>query len=594
MTASRADVPKMTALLAAFAVCMLPFAADAQQNQPLRLSPPKQLQPAQEQAPPAPPEQPKTVIIGGPDVKVDQLQSIDPDTAGTLAPEQGGLGLGMWTGTGRALVERLLPRLPVGVASPTMRNLMRRLLLSTAAAPEGKGSGKVPSLVALRVELLAKMGDQAAVNSLLGAVPGRATNPGLLKLETDAHFLANDNARACVLAAAQIREQKDVFWQKAFAFCQALAGESTKAQLGVSLLSELGTNDAIYFKLMDRLLGGTAPIESLSNPQPLHLAMARAAKVQLPKDVVGAGNNGVLRAIAVSPNAPVEVRLEAAERAELAGALPTDALRQLYMSVSFSEKDLANPLSKAEVESGPLSRALLYRTSLIQSVPSAQAEPVARAFALARRGGRFPSAARVFQPVLQRLPPSAELAWFAPDAVRAALMNNDQDMAKAWIGLLRASALFNKESAAHLAQVMPMARLARSSEAAAWKESDLQAWLEATKDAAGARGPAATLFALLAATGDPVPAAMWEALIDASERTTVAMPTPALWFKLESAAKAGRVGETVLISLLALGEGGTAQADPIIAAKVLEALGMVGLKDDVRALALETAVAAGL
>ena len=87
---------------------------------------------------------------------------------------------------------------------------------------------------------------------------------------------------------------------------------------------------------------------------------------------------------------------------------------------------------------------------------------------------------------------------------------------------------------------------------------------------------------------------MWEELIEASERTTVAMPTPALWFKLESAAKAGRIGETVLISLLALGEGGTAQTDPIIAAKVLEALGTIGLKDDVRALALETAVAAGL
>lgn len=583
----------MAALLAAFVVGILPFAAAAQQNQPLRLAPPKQVQPVENRPASTTPEPPKTVTIGGADVKVDQLQSIDPDTAGTLTPAQGGFGLGMWQGTSRMLVEKLLPRLPVGAASPTMRNLMRRLLLSTAAAPAGKGSGKVPSLVALRVELLAKMGDQAAVNSLLGAVPGRATNPGLLKLEADALFLANDNARACALAAAHIREQKDVFWQKAFAFCQALAGEKNKAQFGVSLLSELGADDPIYFKLMDRLLGGAAPIESLSNPQPLHLAMARAAKVQLPKDVVDVGNTGVLRAIAVSPNAPVEVRLEAAERAELAGALPTDALRQLYMSVSFSEKDLANPLSRAEA-GGPLSRALLYRTSLAQNVPSAQAEPVARALALARRGGRFPSAARVFQPVLQRLPPSAELAWFAPDAIRAGLMNNDQGMVKAWVGLLRASALFNKESAAHLAQVMPMVRLAGSPEAAAWKESDLQAWWEATQDAERPRGQAATLFALLAATGDLVPPTMWEALIDASERTTIAMPTPALWFKLESAARAGRVGETVLIALLALGEGGTVQTDPIIAAKVLEALGTVGLKDDVRAMALETAVAAGL
>ena len=37
---------------------------------------------------------------------------------------------------------------------------------------------------------------------------------------------------------------------------------------------------------------------------------------------------------------------------------------------------LANPFSKAEAEAGALSRALLYRTALVQTVPTAQAEAV--------------------------------------------------------------------------------------------------------------------------------------------------------------------------------------------------------------------------
>ena len=181
-----------------------------------------------------------------------------------------------------------------------------------------------------------------------------------------------------------------------FIFCQALAGENSKAQLGVSLLRELGEKDRVFFSIVDALANGVVvKIESMPKPTPLHLAMARVAKARLPADVVSSNKPVVLRTIAVSPNASVKIRLEAAERAEVAGALLTDSLRQLYTSIVFTEDELANPLSKAEAESGPLSRALLYRTALVQTVPLAKAEAVAKAIALARQGGRYLSAIRV-------------------------------------------------------------------------------------------------------------------------------------------------------------------------------------------------------
>jgi hypothetical protein len=55
-----------------------------------------------------------------------------------------------------------------------------------------------------------------------------------------------------------------------------------------------------------------------------------------------------------------------------------------------------------------------------------------------------------------------------------------------------------------------------------------------------------------------------------------------------------RIGEIVLLSLIALGEGGPGQAEPIVLSKVMESLNVVGLEKEVRALALEAAVAAGL
>lgn len=572
----------------------------AQQGQPLRLAPPAkpaETPPAQPSTAPEPPRAPApgTPAVGiiGPDVKIDTLQTIDPDTAGTLSESQGGFGLNMWQGTERFLVETLLPRLPVQTASPAMRDLMRRLLLSTALVPQGKSTGV--SLAALRVELLAKMGDQAGVNALLDAIPNRAVDPRLVTLEADARFLANDNARACTLAAGQIRDRKDVFWQKAFVFCQALAGELGRAQLGVAILREVGEDDPVFFQLMDRLFGGGgAALDSLSNARPLHLAMARAAKVQLPKDVINTTNPGVLRTIAISPNAAVDVRLEAAERAEAIGALPTDALRQLYTGVSFSEQELANPLSKADAQKGAMGRALLYRTALVQTVPAAQAEALARAFALGRESGRYGSTVRVFMPILKRIPPSAELVWFAPEALRAFLLASEHDAAKGWFALLRASALFNQESAVALASLMPLAKIAGSPDAEKWPLSELAGWWERVKTQENARQQATLLFSLFEAVDQPVPAALWDPLLDGPQRVTAAVLHPALWFRLEAAAKASRLGETVLLALLALGDGGPGQSDAIGLSRILASLKAVGLKNETHALALEAAMAVGL
>ncbi len=621
--------------------------AQTSQSGPVRLAPPVQLQPtdknAEMTAPPKAVMQPAKLpeVNSGPGIQVDTLKSISPDTAGILSAEEGGFGPDMWLGTSSRFIETMLVRMPINVASTTMRGLMRRLLLTPATMPPGHlGDG---SHVVKRVGLLTEMGDVTAVGQLLDAIPGRESMDQLIRYEADIRFLANDNARACALAAAQINNFDNSYWQKAFIFCQALAGEQDKAALGVSLLREVGEQDEAFFTLVNRLSGGDTPLQSLSDPAPLHLSMARAGKVQLPADVVTSNKPGILRSIATSPNAPVEIRLEAAERAEMAGALDVDTLRQLYTSVSFSEEDLANPLSRAEAESGALSRALLYRTVLIQTVPTAQAEVIARALALAREGGRYPSTVRVFMPVLSKMPPSTELAWFAPEVIRAILIGGDVEMAQPWFALLRAKALFDKDAVAALDTLLPIARLAGAGMATPADGHPLQKWWAMNKDAENGPEKAALLFSLFEAMGEPVATDSWEALLDGPQRSTVAMPSPALWNRLISAIEAAatvapeemtdvvetapetpaesmpntakviettalgaalapepqsrprhRFGEALLLCLIAIGDGGPGQATPLVLSQVIGGLRGIGLETEARALALEAAVAAGL
>jgi len=532
----------------------------AQQNAPLRLAPTALVpntatQPAKKPAPAfkRPPSTPPSVTSAKPlngAIEINSLQEINPDSGGVLNADQGGFGIGLWKNSKRSIVERLIKLLPVNAPSPAMRDIMRRLLLSTSVAPIGDAAPG--SLMVLRIQTLASMGDRQGTIDLINLIRGKGLDKNLIKIETDALFLATDNARACAIAAQQIQKTDADFWQKAFVFCQILSGDVNKAQLGASLMQEANIKDDVFYQLVDSFNSGQAPvISTMPNPTPLNLAMSRAAKAALPVDAANSDNSGILRAIAMSPNASKGLRLEAAERAEAGGALSVDALRQLYNSVQFSDEDLANPLSRADVEFGPTVRALLYHSALIQTVPTARAEAMARAFELARQEGRYPSTVRVFLPILKQLPPSRDLLWFAPEVVRALLFSGDFESADIWYQVLKSAASFDAKAKTDLALLLPAAVLIgfnvdeTISDAPAnniainiinnWKRAALS--IKTTSPDTFSNelflDQSMQLFTLFDAFEKSLPDNAWLDLIQGTGRRDSALPNPAILFFLD-------------------------------------------------------------
>lgn len=523
------------------------------------------------------------------DVRVDRLSTVDADSAGVLTAADGGFGVDMWQGTRRSLVEALLPRLPVDTGSPAMRGLMRRLLLSTAGAPEG---GSAPGgLAALRARMLLAMGDLDGVERLLEAASGRAADPGLARIRTDALLLADDDAGACAIAGDQIAEASSVYWQKVLIFCQALAGEHDKAALGVALLDEMGEVDPAFFALVAALAGGPGRIDSLPDPTPLHLAMARAAKVTLPADVVSSDHLAVLRAIAVAPDASVQTRLEAADRAQAAGALPAGVLRRLYAGIPGEPPAASASNAAVAAKDGPRGRARDYRAAVAEVTPEARAEAVTRALKAAREQGRYGATALVYLPLLAGIPVSPESMRFAPEVIAALLVAGDGETAGDWYAALTATAETDPRAGAALLAATPLAHLAWAADSEGWDPADLAAWWSSVRNSAGAGERATRVYTLLDATGVAVPERLWEPLLDGAERSSVAIPSAAVLERLAAAAAAGRTGETVLLALLALAEGGPPATDATTLGQVVRSLGAVGLEDEARALALEAVAA---
>lgn len=667
----------------------LPQMAYAQTSQPLRLAPPakKQEKPQPERITPRrslgdianPRLRPSTQRKNNRLIEIDSLEAINAEEAGTLTSQTGALGLDMWDGTSRALIEKLLVKLPTRAPSAGMRALMKKLLLSPARVPESEAEG--PGIIAPRLNVLMAMGALEDASELLDVLPADRA-PELRVVEANLRLLANDTARACSVAESEILNKSTNFWHKILTFCQIIKGEKEKAQLSLLLMRELGDPDEAFIAMAEGLiLDKQVDVPTLENPTPLHLAMARVGQVDLPGDVLTANTPSVLRAIAMSPKTSIGMRLEAAERADAAGALPVDALRQLYTSVEFSEEDKANPLSRAEVEFGPMVRALLYHTSLVQTVPTAQAEATARAFALARDEGRYASTVHVFQPVLRRIPPSSQLLWFAPEAVRALLLAGDLQRAENWYQVLQTGALKDQEAARAIDRFRPLARLFEFDVVDPADERVTEAWLSASQDQPDLAAKGTLLFSILQAMDIDVPEQAWEPLISDQARTQVTVANAAVLNRLRSLTekatmvsrdttseadqtridlsrsdtdapnvigpapafdrtliatepeplpepKSGslseplseplandaprlvasgtlpllapqpveieRIGETVLLALIAIGENGPANMEVGALSDVLKALSAVGLKEEARRLALEAALTNGL
>jgi len=566
-------------------------------SRPLILQPPMRLDPpnaatADRPSPPARTTAPDgRGTTPGSSVSVGALRDVHVDSAGTLSEADGAFPPGLWRGTPRSIIDALLPSLPVEAPSPAMHRLARRLLLSAAEVPEGDSP---INLLALRAELLARMGEPDGAAGLLELAGDRAANPKLARLELDARLNGFSMERACQLAAAAQGGPTDGYWQQTVVFCQALARQRDQAALGVALLRERKLGEPAFYELMDDLNGlGQAKLESLTNPSALTLAMARAAQAAFPPAVLKSDSPSLLRFIALDPEVEVAARLDAAERAEAAGVIDSATLRDIYAKTAVSKEQRARALSTAEADGGPVGRAMLYQTAVDQAVPAVRAETLSQAFRLADKAGRFPTAARVFLPLVADLQPGQGLLWFAPEAARSMLVAGAPEGAGPWLAILRASAGADGERQKRLQALLPLARLAGMPEAQAG-DPDLAAWRKMAAGEETGYRRAVLLYSLLDGVGDRAAESSWTELLRPNEIRPYTMPAAPVWYRLERAAADKRLGETVVLALIVLGKGGPQDTSPLALRAAIQALQQVGEEKAARALALEAAVAGGL
>jgi hypothetical protein len=545
--------------------------------------------------------------VGG-NVKVRNLASIDAASVGSMSPVDDGFPVNMWRGISRQKLIGLIPYLPAGGASPTVRSLFRRLLLTTAVAPKGNPSDGI-ALLAARVRKLAEAGHLADVEALVRQIPPALAGEDLLDARLDALLLSGDTATACKLAASQVQQTPSLRWNKKMAFCHAIRGEIDRAELLESRLREQDPKDKGYFDLLAILIDPKArPLASLKRSEPLHLAMLRATQRPVPADALVHAGPAALGMFSAMEAISSHDRRRAALDAHHWGLIDGDALRFAFTvsGEKSSKLTAATPAKQKGAKTKSIvGKKRLAKTGAIAVLNQLQADALnaaddnermaifQKAYTWGRQAGRTRATLALFQDLLAQITPNSDHKAFAETAIRAYLLLGEQIMAAKWYQKIAQDPATEMEALRR--KMAPYFILGGAKTKKYTKRGAINRWWlnEIARGGKDRFERGALIASLFDALGEPTSGALWQALYNGPTRENSLELSAALRRDLRRAAAQRRLGETVLIALIALQDDGMARLGAASLSDLVSSLRRVGLKKEAYALTSEILLVRG-
>jgi hypothetical protein len=340
------------AWLIAALVC-LPLTAQAQEPLPLATAPPSA---PVEQAPSAAP------VSAG--VEVQSLQTLDLFSGGR---RDTGLSPDLWAGSSADVARELIPTLGTRPLTPAAKTLARRLLATSARAPDGAGADQV--LAAARAQALLALGDARGARLALERLSAIPSNAARSQAAAEAALVLGEDDQACAIAQALTVDRGGAYWLKLRGYCQAISGQTDAAALTVSLATA-GAKEPAYGRLMGVVLAGAGDPGAASLRSGVEYALSRRLNLN-PAPAMGTATPAIAAELAAAPLEP-EAAIAALSTAKTLdaftaasrAALPAIAARASAGGLVAAEALL---LARASLSAGDLATARTLRLSIAEA-----------------------------------------------------------------------------------------------------------------------------------------------------------------------------------------------------------------------------------
>jgi hypothetical protein len=442
------------------------------------------------------------------------------------------------------------------------------------------------------------MGQLEAAEAAFRAAAVPKGDPARAPAEIETTLLLHGPRAACVAVALHLAGRSSPYLERANIACQAIAGAHAKAALGLGLLRERGIAVGEVFGglVMAQQPELARPFGTFGPADAWSVRLMMETQLPWPDDAARLGSPALLRAVAISANEPVAVRIAAAEHAFLLGTLDRAALATLYGSARFRDDVLHQAARLSLAHYTPLKRALLYQAAMLAVDRPAQLEILANWWRLARADRGEMLAALITAPLVSDLLPASAWRENAAGISRVLFYAGDLDRALLWYGWLRDATFKDMEAYMRLGAIAQLAE----TRGKGWTAADAEAWTAYQRGQAAGERRIALLHALAEGLDAKGPRAeQWLFKKEARAGESVgagargADRLHADWRDIRAAAQSGRQGEAILLMLTALGHDGVARAEPRALGAAVGVLAALGRKAEARRLAVEAALANG-
>lgn len=519
---------------------------------------------------------------------------------GLLTLESDGFDQNVWQNLSRKKADYFLKQLSENkIQSPTVKKLIKRLLMTTATPPEGTAS---ENWLATRVRALHNLGEVDSANLLLVSAGVQHADlsdmPSLHKLWAENMMMTGVESQACLEAQRMTLNGEDNFWHKALNVCLVLQGNKEGLRLRLDLIPETEQQkDMFFYALLHAYVDDEKTIPLVAPDQvltPLEAVLFTSIERSLTPNVILLLPDTLLRQVSMESSYPMSLRLQAAEklmndfdhRDDLA------LLSLLYDKMTFDEKVVASPLvgkfAEEEID-GSKARALLWQAAKRSGLPSTRAMNISLLWDRAIQDD-LQGLATKLSPNLRNIAADDNVMWFAPRVIRYGMLSEVNDVTEQWWRALSNHRNLSRDIVSERHEV----RVLRAIASGQLNSKSLDAWWQTLSfENSIDYKRVERILTVLEASEIEVPSALWQQLqlvVDDSYISQEKGPG-GLWLRVLGSALENRDVAHVLITLAQPVQFSSVEDLPSqTQSNMVTALRFIGLEDEANSIAYEAVI----
>ena len=362
-------------------------------------------------------------------VKQENFLFTKADAIGLYDPTNGGFEANLWDGSNIEDIAYLINTAPVESTSSTLTNLVKNVILTTAAPPDKSNSDSL-SFLNLKSDFLISRGYYKNISQLFSLLNSDEINDILSDGMIDNLLIYNQYKRICNSNSNLISERlSDLYF---VSFCNAMSANKLTLDLNISLMRDDDNYDEEYLSLLSKIIySDEIKVENLEEINLINLNLLQKYNVDIDKYI--------------SINSPIKFKLfyflnykkNNLKKISIAEELVKKGLvEHKYLAEIYQSFDLSNTK-----DAGEDNLALLERIKIFKDIrkTSSQAELVNKIpeyVSLFSAHGMLDTASLMIYDKIKIVQPKPDYIDNASGICLVFILNDDPEKCNEWVSQL--------------------------------------------------------------------------------------------------------------------------------------------------------------